>query len=65
MALAALPKRRQPVPPGQPSGDPLRPGLSDDPEWYRSAVFYEVMIRSFSDSSGVGSGDLKGLIARL
>jgi maltose alpha-D-glucosyltransferase/alpha-amylase len=65
LALAALPKGRQPVPPGHPSGDPLRPGLSDDPEWYRSAVFYEVMIRSFSDSSGVGSGDLQGLIARL
>ncbi|MET0432850.1 MAG: maltose alpha-D-glucosyltransferase [Cellulomonas sp.] len=40
-------------------------GLSDDPEWYRTAVFYEVMIRSFSDSDGSGSGDLKGLTARL
>ena len=65
LALGALPKHRQPVPPAEPSGDPLRPGLSDDPEWYRSAVFYEVMIRSFSDSSGIGSGDLQGLIARL
>ena len=65
LALGALPKHRQPVPPAQLSGDPLRPGLSDDPEWYRSAVFYEVMIRSFSDSAGIGSGDLQGLIARL
>ncbi|MCG7287141.1 maltose alpha-D-glucosyltransferase [Cellulomonas sp. ACRRI] len=40
-------------------------GLSDDPEWYRTAVFYEVMIRSFSDSDGSGSGDLRGLTARL
>nr|WP_246260700.1 maltose alpha-D-glucosyltransferase [Cellulomonas taurus] len=40
-------------------------GLSDDPEWYRTAVFYEVMIRSFSDSSGAGSGDLRGLTERL
>ena len=65
LALGALPKHRQPVAPAQPSGDPLRPGISDDPQWYRSAVFYEVMIRSFSDSSGIGSGDLQGLIARL
>ncbi|MGV8977269.1 MAG: maltose alpha-D-glucosyltransferase [Cellulomonas sp.] len=65
LALGALPHHRQPVTPAQPSGDPLRPGLSNDPEWYRSAVFYEVMIRSFSDSSGIGSGDLQGLIARL
>jgi maltose alpha-D-glucosyltransferase/alpha-amylase len=65
MALASLPQKRQPVLPAQPGDGPVRPGLSDDPEWYRSAVFYEVMIRSFSDSSGVGSGDLRGLIARL
>ncbi|HEX7805304.1 MAG TPA: maltose alpha-D-glucosyltransferase [Cellulomonas sp.] len=65
LALGALPKHRQPVPPAHPSGSPLRPGLSDDPEWYRSAVFYEVMIRSFSDAAGIGSGDLQGLIARL
>ncbi|MEN1975314.1 maltose alpha-D-glucosyltransferase [Cellulomonas olei] len=40
-------------------------GLRPDPEWYRTAVFYEVMIRSFSDSDGTGSGDLRGLIQRL
>ncbi len=55
-----LPTRRQPV---APAVEPT--GLSDDPEWYRTAVFYEVMIRAFSDSSGAGSGDLRGLIARL
>jgi maltose alpha-D-glucosyltransferase/alpha-amylase len=65
MALASLPQKRQPVMPPLPVDDPRRHGLSDDPEWYRSAVFYEVMIRSFSDSSGVGSGDLRGLIDRL
>lgn len=42
-----------------------RPGLRDDPEWHRTAVFYEVMLRCFSDSSGQGSGDLRGLIDRL
>nr|WP_308191391.1 maltose alpha-D-glucosyltransferase [Cellulomonas sp. ACRRI] len=60
MALTALPARRQPPVPGAEHG-----GLSDDPEWYRTAVFYEVMIRSFSDSDGSGSGDLRGLTARL
>jgi maltose alpha-D-glucosyltransferase/alpha-amylase len=41
------------------------PGLALDPEWYRRAVFYEVMVRSFVDSNGDGSGDLSGLISRL
>ena len=39
--------------------------LSADPEWYRTAVFYEVMLRCFADSTGAGSGDLRGLIERL
>ena len=41
------------------------PGLALDNEWYRRAVFYEVMVRSFVDSNGDGSGDLGGLISRL
>jgi maltose alpha-D-glucosyltransferase/alpha-amylase len=41
------------------------PGLALDPQWYRRAVFYEVMVRSFVDSNGDGSGDLGGLISRL
>ena len=34
-------------------------GLSagDDPEWYKRAVFYEVLVRGFADSDGNGSGD--------
>src|SRR5699024_7804325 len=32
-----------------------RPGLSDDPYWYRTAVFYEVLLRAFSDSTGEGA----------
>jgi maltose alpha-D-glucosyltransferase/alpha-amylase len=42
-----------------------RPGLTHDPEWYRTAVFYEVLLRAFADSNGNGSGDLRGLIDRL
>ncbi|HEY9474845.1 MAG TPA: maltose alpha-D-glucosyltransferase [Mycobacteriales bacterium] len=44
-----------------------RPGLTDgqDPEWYRRAVFYEVLVRGFLDSNGDGIGDLPGLTAKL
>ena len=41
------------------------PGLALDPQWYRRAVFYEVMVRSFYDSNGDGSGDIAGLISKL
>jgi maltose alpha-D-glucosyltransferase/alpha-amylase len=36
-----------------------------DVDWFKSAVFYEVLIRSFRDSSGDGVGDLKGLTEKL
>ncbi|MDN4615376.1 maltose alpha-D-glucosyltransferase [Leifsonia sp. F6_8S_P_1B] len=41
------------------------PGLTLDPQWYRRSVFYEVMVRSFVDSNGDGSGDIAGLISKL
>ena len=41
------------------------PGLTLDPQWYRRSVFYEVMVRSFLDSNGDGSGDLQGLLSKL
>ncbi|MEE1622020.1 maltose alpha-D-glucosyltransferase [Zafaria sp. Z1313] len=41
------------------------PGLSHDPQWHRKAVFYEVLVRAFSDGNGDGSGDLDGLIDKL
>ncbi len=37
----------------------------EDYEWYRSAVFYEMLVRAFFDSDNNGSGDLKGLTEKL
>jgi maltose alpha-D-glucosyltransferase/alpha-amylase len=36
-----------------------------DPYWYKRAVFYEVLVRGFNDSTHDGTGDLRGLIERL
>ncbi|ATE56982.1 maltose alpha-D-glucosyltransferase [Actinosynnema pretiosum] len=36
-----------------------------DQAWYKGAVFYEVLVRAFSDSNGDGTGDLRGLASRL
>lgn len=33
--------------------------------WHKSAVFYELHLRAFKDSSGDGNGDLRGLIEKL
>ena len=38
---------------------------SDDPLWWRSAVIYQVYVRSFADGNGDGTGDLAGVRARL
>jgi maltose alpha-D-glucosyltransferase/alpha-amylase len=48
-----------------PGLDLAGPGLKNDPNWYRKAVFYEVLVRAFSDSNGSGSGDFTGLISKL
>lgn len=42
-----------------------RPGLTPDPEWFRTAVFYEVLLRAFGDTDGSGTGDIRGLISHL
>jgi maltose alpha-D-glucosyltransferase/alpha-amylase len=40
-------------------------GLREDPDWFRTAVFYEVLVRAFADSTGSGNGDFVGLIDKL
>ena len=61
-APAALPR----VIPGIPAVPPQpHPGLSADREWYRTAVFYEALLRSYADSTGDGTGDFVGLTTRL
>jgi maltose alpha-D-glucosyltransferase/alpha-amylase len=34
-------------------------------DWYKDAIFYEVYVRGFCDSSGDGVGDFRGLTAKL
>ncbi len=41
------------------------PEAERDPHWYKHAVFYEVLVRSFKDSNGDGTGDLLGLMEKL
>ena len=39
--------------------------MSDNPLWFKDAVFYEVYIRAFHDTTGDGNGDIQGLIKKL
>ena len=45
--------------------DDTSPAQSRDPQWYKRAVFYEVLIRGFYDSNGDGTGDIRGLTQKL
>jgi alpha-glucosidase len=42
-----------------------RPLTAASPDWWRSAVVYQVYIRSFADGNGDGIGDIAGLRHRL
>ena len=41
------------------------PNLAGDERWYQRAVFYEVLVRGFYDSTADGNGDLRGLADKL
>ncbi len=39
--------------------------LEENPQWYKTAVFYELYVRSFFDSNADGFGDFRGLTEKL
>lgn len=41
------------------------PSPLTDPDWWRSAVVYQIYPRSFADGNGDGTGDLLGIIEHL
>ena len=47
----------RPIPPDSPASHP--------PDWWRSAVIYQIYPRSFADGNGDGIGDLAGIRSRL
>ena len=47
-----------------PAPTPVR-AVIRTPGWFRDVVLYEVFPRSFYDASGDGTGDLKGVTAKL
>ncbi len=63
-SASAPPKRA----PGRSEGAPIgrrSTGFPPDRSWYKDAVIYQVHVRAFSDSSGDGIGDFRGLTGRL
>ncbi|HSF97295.1 MAG TPA: maltose alpha-D-glucosyltransferase [Ornithinibacter sp.] len=40
-------------------------GLRHDPQWFRTAVFYELLTRAFHDTTGSGTGDFQGAVGKL
>ncbi|GAA1426420.1 glycoside hydrolase family 13 protein [Microlunatus lacustris] len=51
--------------PALPGTLPDRVDAGTDGAWWRTAVIYQVFLRSFADGNGDGVGDLSGLRARL
>ena len=39
--------------------------MTEQPLWYKDAIFYQIYVRAFHDSNGDGHGDLKGLTQKL
>src|SRR5919112_715552 len=51
--------------PDSPASRSALPPPGTDPEWYKRAVFYEVLVRGFADSNADGVGDLRGMTDKL
>jgi maltose alpha-D-glucosyltransferase / alpha-amylase len=49
----------------EPVPDTFTRDTPNAPHWYKNAVFYEVLIRGFYDSTGDGTGDIRGLTEKL
>ena len=41
------------------------PLATSDAQWWKKAVFYEIFPRSFCDTDGDGTGDLRGILSKL
>jgi maltose alpha-D-glucosyltransferase/alpha-amylase len=48
-----------------PASAPAISTFSDDPQWYKDAVIYQVHLKSFFDANDDGVGDFRGLIDKL
>ncbi|MCO5991933.1 maltose alpha-D-glucosyltransferase [Actinoallomurus sp. WRP9H-5] len=53
------------VGPVEPVPDTFTRETPNEPHWYKNCVFYEVLIRGFYDSTGDGTGDIRGLTQKL